>query len=208
MGEYGSGRVELRASAYDRAARDEEEAAINAVRSQFRRQGSTTSRSVVAAAVAISDAVSGVERLQPLVRGQSQRAFRLQLALDGAAQSCVLVLLALTFFEIPRWCSENGQCVCVYDVDDPAACPYPTFDIRYVNEYAAVLIQVMCAGVVVAHLSCNLVAVGVDRFFSRQGQGWVGVVTLLSPMQSAMVISPRAPQPPSWSPSSTCLSPS
>ena len=90
MGEYGSGRVELRASAYDRAARDEEEAAINAVRSQFRRQGSTTSRSVVAAAVAISDAVSGVERLQPLVHGR-----RLLLRVSWAPWPTVLAPLLL-----------------------------------------------------------------------------------------------------------------
>ena len=38
--------------------------------------------SVVAAGVLISDSVSGVERLQPLVEASSQRAFRLQLPSD------------------------------------------------------------------------------------------------------------------------------
>jgi hypothetical protein len=94
--------------------------------------------SVVAAGVLISDSVSGVERLQPLVEASSQRAFRLQLLLEGPARGAAVGLLLLTFWEIPRWCRADGRCECVWDVDDPSRCPYPTFDIAYVDEYVAV----------------------------------------------------------------------
>ena len=135
--------------------------------------------SVVAAGVLISDSVSGVERLQPLVEASSQRAFRLQLLLEGPAQGAAVALLLLTFWEIPRWCRADGRCECVWDVDDPSRCPYPTFDISYVDEYVAVAAQVACAGVVAAHLACNAVAVGRARFFGPGGAGWVAAAALL-----------------------------
>ena len=53
--------------------------------------------SVVAAAVAIADAVTGVDRQQPLVRRASQRAFRVHLWLDPLAQMSALALVLLTF---------------------------------------------------------------------------------------------------------------
>ncbi|KAH8050130.1 hypothetical protein JL721_11496 [Aureococcus anophagefferens] len=81
-------------------------------------------------------------------------------------------LLLLTFWEIPRWCRADGRCECVWDVDEPSRCPYPTFDIAYVDEYVAVAAQVACAGVVAAHLACNAVAVGRARFFGPGGMGW------------------------------------
>ena len=48
--------------------------------------------SVVAAAVAIADAVTGVDRQQPLVRRASQRAFRVHLWLDPLAQMSALAI--------------------------------------------------------------------------------------------------------------------
>ena len=53
--------------------------------------------SVVAAAVAIADAVTGVDRQQPLVRRASQRAFRVHLWLDLLAQMSAYGSSSLTF---------------------------------------------------------------------------------------------------------------
>ena len=86
--------------------------------------------SVVAAAVAIADAVTGVDRQQPLVRRASQRAFRVHLWLDPLAQMAPMALVLLTFWEAPRWCGAKAQmCSCVWDPDAPEVCPYPTYDI-------------------------------------------------------------------------------
>ena len=147
------------------------------------------STSVVAAGVLISDAVAGVDRQQPLLTSASQRAFRFQLLLDGAAQLCSICLVALTFWEIPRWCRGDGRCECVWDVTAPEACPYPTFDIKYVDEYFAVLVQIVCLGGVVAHLWCNAVAVGSAQFFDAQrGKGWVAGVAFLCVLDVARAL--------------------
>ncbi|KAH8058623.1 hypothetical protein JL722_5844 [Aureococcus anophagefferens] len=144
--------------------------------------------SVVAAGVLISDSVSGVERLQPLVEASSQRAFRLQLLLEGPARGAAVGLLLLTFWEIPRWCRADGRCECVWDVDDPSRCPYPTFDIAYVDEYVAVAAQVagetrsqlrLIFRILPAYLRVGALVSLLLVFF-----GWFGVV-LFPPKSSA-----------------------
>ena len=146
--------------------------------------------SVVAAAVAIADAVTGVDRQQPLVRRQSQRAFRVHLWLDPLAQGSALSLVLLTFWEAPRWCrGEKAQmCRCVWDPDAPEVCPYPTYDIAYVDERVAVAIQLVAITLIAAHLLLARIAVGAQRFWSWDGKGWVMVVCLLKALDSVRAL--------------------
>ncbi len=146
--------------------------------------------SVVAAAVAIADAVTGVDRQQPLVRRASQRAFRLHLWLDPLAQGSALSLVLLTFWEAPRWCrgAKAQMCRCVWDPDAPEVCPYPTYDIAYVDERVAVAIQLVAITLIAAHLLLARIAVGSQRFWSWDGKGWVMIVCLFKALDSVRAL--------------------
>ena len=142
----------------------------------------------MAAAVAIADAVTGVDRQQPLVRRASQRAFRVHLWLDPRANERLGLVLLTSRRRRAGAAARRPRCAAAWDPDAPEVCPYPTYDIAYVDERVAVAIQLVAITLIAAHLLLARVAVGSQRFWSWDGKGWVMVVCLFKALDSVRAL--------------------
>ncbi|RLO07596.1 hypothetical protein DYB28_000406 [Aphanomyces astaci] len=113
------------------------------------RPSSTDNDLLITASWFVEDAFLGISRPHPVRTAFASRMYTLYADMHYLRGIAVVVLLGLSFFEIPPWCARSDESASCGDPTDPAT-PL-TFEMAWITDIQSVCIEAACLIVLLAN---------------------------------------------------------